>query len=151
PHRCSCCCRRFATPDADETRRAPMRTPIARAAPSEEERESQFPFVYFLVFVPRREYVVGPILAAQEKPACEIKAQAGADVSGLLVRVRWLNERCLGLDSHHAAAQGKERRKPPLRRKYMCEAERQDLAVRCVAEELAGGELDGELRVERER
>ena len=78
-----------------------------------------------------REYVVTPVLGAQEEAAREVIAHAAADIGGLVGALGRAHERRLRLDVHEARAEREERRQPPLRHEHVREAEVADSAVRC--------------------
>src|SRR5690606_28241349 len=103
---------------ASETTRSPAARRSSRRA-SEEEGESDFPFLEFLVVVAAREHHAVLVFAADEEAPCEIKAKSRAVIGRLVVPVHRLRILRVLVHVEEAAPERHERREAPLRHEHV--------------------------------
>jgi hypothetical protein len=76
---------------------------------SEKERETDFPFLYFLVVVPARENHVALVLSPEQEAPRYVNPDSCACMPDLVCPVLTLDDRRLGLGVNHTGTEGEER------------------------------------------
>jgi hypothetical protein len=101
-----------------------------------DERETDFPFLYFLVVVTAREYNVSLVFRPEQESPRHVDANPGAGVAYLVVTIFTLDNRRLGLGTNNSGTEGEERRHAPVGPRFVNDVNTCRPAVRKITQNL---------------